>query len=155
MTARSWSIKSGNWYGFHCASKTHANPLNILVHLQLLFAQRWNELGDGHYANLKPKHNFPIPFNTKFCSAAIWLKFQCQIITQNSTPQFGVRVDLGGKKWYQSKCRPHIHIRLLYTLQAYLAPFGHNIQHSRQSNWYRPWCYSIGGLIMWNVRVLK
>ena len=52
----------------------------------------------------------------------------------NSTPRLGVRVDLGalGRKWYQSKSHPHIPIQRLYTLYAYLAPFGHNIQRGRQ-----------------------
>ena len=41
----------------------------------------------------------------------------------------GVRVDLVGRKWYQSKSRPQILIRLLDTLTAYLAPFStiHNV----------------------------
>ena len=37
-------------------------------------------------------------------------------------------------QWYQSQSRPHIPIRLLYTLYAYLAPFGHNTQRGRQSD---------------------
>ena len=55
-----------------------------------------------------------------------------------------VRVDQGDRKWYQSKCHPHIPIRLLYTHWASLAPFGHNtprgrhIQTDRQSDRKRP-----------------
>ena len=39
-----------------------------------------------------------------------------------STPVYGIWVDLGGRKLYQSKCRSPIPIRVLYTLCAYLAP---------------------------------
>ena len=43
---------------------------------------------------------------------------------------FGVRVDPEGlgRKWYQSKSRHRIPIRLLNTVQACLAPFGNNAQ---------------------------
>ena len=65
-------------------------------------------------------------------------------------PFGGVRVDLGGRKWYQPKFRPHIPIRLLYTLYAYIAPFSHNIQRGRQTDRAMAighLCCGIGGLI--------
>ena len=48
-------------------------------------------------------------------------------------PFGGIGVDLKVRKWYQSKCRTHIPIRLLYTLQAYFVPFGQNTQRGRQT----------------------
>ena len=59
--------------------------------------------------NRRPTHYFPIPA-TKVCSilrrlAAVPMSsFEPPI----RTPSWGVRVDLGGRKWYQSKSRPHI-----------------------------------------------
>ena len=48
--------------------------------------------------------------------------FQCQLPPPISTPLIrGIRVDFGGRKWYQSKCRPRIPIRLLCTLLHRLA----------------------------------
>ena len=54
------------------------------------------------------------------------------ILTSNYCPQFGplrlvVRICLRGRKWYQSKWRPHNTIRRLY-----LAPFGHDTQRDRR-----------------------
>ena len=69
-------------------------------------------------------------------------------------PIFGgeVMVGLGGRKWYQSKSRPHIPNQLIYTLHAYLAPFGHNTQRGRQTTdrviGIGYLCYSIGALKM-------
>ena len=48
--------------------------------------------------------------------------------------RLGFRVDLGDRKWLKSKYRPHIPIRLLYTPQAYLAPFGHNTQRGERTS---------------------
>ena len=59
-------------------------------------------------------------------SAAVWPQFQCQVMNSQFDPHLGGRMDLGGRKWYQSKCHSHITIRLLNTLFAYLAPLGHN-----------------------------
>ena len=67
-------------------------------------------------------------------SATVWSQFKFQVLTPpNSTPHLGVRVDLGGRKWYQSKSRTNIPIWLLYSLWAYLAPFGHNTQRGVQT----------------------
>ena len=46
--------------------------------------------------------------NTKFCSiAAVWPQFQCHVMTPAiRAPICGVRVDLKGRRWYQSECRP-------------------------------------------------
>ena len=41
---------------------------------------------------------------------------------------------MGGWKWYQLKCRPHIPIQLLYKPQVYFAPFSHNTQCGRQTD---------------------
>ena len=61
----------------------------------------------------------------------------------------GVRADLGGRKWYQLKCSPHIPFQLLYTLQAYLAPFGYNTpQQTDRAMPKGRLCYSISGLKM-------
>ena len=46
-----------------------------------------------------------------------------------------------------SSTHSRILIRLLYTLQAYIAPFGHNTQRGRAIGTSCP-CYSIGGLKM-------
>ena len=62
-----------------------------------------------------------------------------------------VRVDLEGRKWYQSKCHPHIPIRVLYTLHAYLAPFDHDTQSSRQMIGLGRLCHRIGGLQIFDV----
>ena len=55
--------------------------------------------------------------------------------------------DLGGRKWYQSKCRPHMPIWLLYTLYGWLIPFGHNTQpgrhRDRQTEWSEQAAYAI------------
>ena len=72
-------------------------------------------------------------------------------VSLNLTPSpiFGVWVgEPRGRKWYQSKCRPYIPIRLLCILLGYLAPFGHNSQHGRQTRavGIGCLCYSIGGL---------
>ena len=51
--------------------------------------------------------------------------------SQLDTPG-GVRVYPVGRKWYQSKCRLYIPIRLRYTLYANLASFSHNTQRRIQ-----------------------
>ena len=62
-------------------------------------------------------HDFPIPVNAEFCSVCRC----CSAILMASygpsiRPSFGeVRINPGGRKWDQSKCRPHIPIRLLQT----------------------------------------
>ena len=71
-------------------------------------------------------------------SATVQPEFQCQTMPlpkYDPSPAWGVKMDLGGRKWYHTKCHLNIHIRLLYTLQAYLAPFGfvYNTQNSRQT----------------------
>ena len=78
-------------------------------------------------------------------SVAVLPQFRCQVLT----PQFDPPI--GGWKWYQSKSRPHVPVRPLYTL-AYLPPFGHNTQRSRQPTetdraiGIGRLCYSSGGL---------
>ena len=72
-----------------------------------------------------------MPLNTNFCSiCAVRPQFKCHVLTSQFDPPilggWGVRVDLGGRKYYQSKSRHYIPIQLLCTLWAYLAPFGHN-----------------------------
>ena len=66
------------------------------------------------------------------------------------TPQFDLTphleggVDLGDRRWYQSKSRFHILIWLLYTL----TPFGHSTQRGKQTDraiGKGRLCYSIGG----------
>ena len=76
------------------------------------------------------------PPKTKFCSICCHLAGipMSSIGPQFDSPKFGVRVALGDRKRCQSKSRPHIPIRLLYTLYAYLAPFGHNTQRGRQTD---------------------
>ena len=137
------------------ASKHNANPLNILVHLQLLGfhihktcqfkvllyllpsgcnlkkefwdLQFWRYgYGTGIRTNCKPTHDFPIP-NIKFWS--ICCRFAGMPMSNYGPPirVWCVMVDLEGRKGYHLKCRPHI----LYTLLAYLAPFGHSTQRGR------------------------
>ena len=74
-------------------------------------------------------------------------------LTSNSTPHLGVGVELGSRKWYQSKCRPHIPIRLLYAqyggLSCTVCPQCTTRQtddRHRPSDRNRPLCYSIGGI---------
>ena len=91
----------------------------------------------GMGINRKPSHNyFLIALSAKFCY--ICRRFvgipMSNFAHPNSTPASGVRVDLGGQKWYQSKCHPHIPIRLLYTSIAYLVPFRYNTQRCRQED---------------------
>ena len=103
--------------------------------------------------------------NTKFCSTCCHLT----AIPMSScgppirSPVWGVRVNLGGRKLYQQKSRPNIHIRLLYTLYAYLVPFAtiHNVadtcQMTDRAIRIGRLCYSICGLKMsrvlaWNTQ---
>ena len=55
-----------------------------------------------------------------FCSiCTVWPEFQCQIIAAQSDPRLGSLFGHGGgRKWLQSKCHPHIPIRLLYTVHT-------------------------------------
>ena len=85
-------------------------------------------------------------------SCAVWLVIQCQIMPPPiRSPVWGVKVDVGGRKLSKSKCRPHITIRLLCTLKAYLASFGHTTQCGKQATdraiRIGRLCYSIGGLL--------
>ena len=88
--------------------------------------------------------------DTLFCSICDRLAIITIIIAPN-WPRVEGRVGLGDRKLYQSKCRHCIPIRLLCTLQTYLAPFVHNTQRDR---WQtdrtigigRP-CYGIVGLM--------
>ena len=75
-----------------------ANQLTILVHLQLWLrnACQFNVL------------LYLLPFGGN-SNVKLW--------SPNSTPPIsGIMMDTGGRKWYQSKCRPHILLRLPYTL---------------------------------------
>ena len=65
-------------------------------------------------------------------SVTVWPEFQCQVKAAQSDPRLGVRVDLWGRKWHQSKSLPHIPIRLLCTVYAH-TQFGHNTQRGRQT----------------------
>ena len=98
--------------------KHNANPLNISVHLQLLCLH--NAYQFKGLFNLLP---YGRNFNIKLGPAPNSIR-----------PFWGVRVDLCGRKWYQSKYRPHIPIPLLFTPLAYLAPISHNTQCGRRAN---------------------
>ena len=92
-------------------------------------------------------HDFTSPINSKCCYTPLGRNSKVKLWPQIC----GVRVDIGDRKRFQPKCRPHIPIRFLYTLRAYLAPFGHKIQRGgqkdRQSDVIRPPTqYSIGDL---------
>ena len=88
-------------------------------------------------ANREPTHDFPIPLNTKCCPVCHCL---AAIPISSYDPQFrrphsGVRVDLGGRKWYKSKISsPHSYSTSIHTQEAYLAPFGHNTQRGSQTD---------------------
>ena len=102
-----------------------ANPLDILVHLQLLWmtSQRLSIQSVAPSATVWPEYKggvlgIPIvgvwgvrgrelhqskalsrlPHNTKFCSiCGVWPEFQCKIMPLQFDPSLGVRVDLGGR----------------------------------------------------------
>ena len=75
------------------AGKHNANPLNILVHLKLLCAQRGNELGlcwrveQTIGSSLITSHCLKI--QSVAPSAAVWPEFQCQIMPPPIQPPFG------------------------------------------------------------------
>ena len=84
--------------------------------------------------NRKPTYDFPLPFYIKFCS--ICRRLVAIPMSNYGTPilpPFGVTVGLGGRKWYQSKCHPHMSIRLLYALDPIFLSCAvcHNTQRSR------------------------
>ena len=144
-------------------ANVNANPRNISVHLQLIwlhnayqfivslslspFGRNLNgEFWDPKFWGLGSVSGLgfaPIeipPTTSQYLliqsfalSAAVWQQFQCQVMTSNSTPYLGGRVDLRGRKWYRPKFRPNIPIRLLNASLAYFAPFGHNTQRDRQT----------------------
>ena len=69
--------------------------------------------------------------------------------TQFEPPVWGIRVNLGGQKWYQSNVVPTF-LFDFYAHHRFLAPFGHNIQRGRQTERATPigrLIYSIGGLV--------
>ena len=116
---------------------------------------RWygvfGELGVGSCADRKLTTDFTIPLNTKFSSICLRLAWiPTSNYGPNLTPSLGVIVGLWCWKWYQSKCRLHIRIRLLYT------GYTHHILHRLatthnaadiHSDRNKPPCCSIGGLI--------
>ena len=74
-------------------------------------------------------------------------------MTPNSTPYLGARADLGGRKCYQSKSRPHMPIRLLCTLHmlSFTAWPQYTTRQTERQIYDRVigigrLCYSIGGL---------
>ena len=71
-------------------------------------------------------------------SAAVWPEFQCQIWPLIRPPICGLGWTQGGRKWYQSKCRPHIPICLYMHHRHILHRLAttHNIS-DRQSHWNR------------------
>ena len=133
------------------AGKHSANRLNILVNLQLLCAQYGEELGATITPiESPPTHGFPIPFYQSFAISAVWPEFQCQIMPPTIRTPFGVRAEIGGRKWYQSKCRPTFPF-------DFCAHYRHILRHlvtihnaaDRQINraiGIGRLCYSIGGL---------
>ena len=69
------------------------------------------------FINRKFSHDCPVFRYKVFVSVTFWPHFQCQVMTVQFDPPFGVvRLDVGGRKWYQSKSHLHFPIRLLYTL---------------------------------------
>ena len=109
----------------------NANPLNILLHLQL--------------------KDFPTPINSKCApSATVWPQFQCQVMTHKSTPIWGYGGLRGSKMAPIEISSPHSYSISIYTLKAYLAPFGHNTQRGSQTTVRAigtgRLCYIIGGL---------
>ena len=69
-------------------------------------------LGDWDLYQWKDHPRLP---NTNFCSISICHHLARIPWRQIMPPFWGIRVDLRGRKWYQSKCSPHIPVRLLYT----------------------------------------
>ena len=65
-------------------------------------------------------------------SAAVWPEVQCPTMIHQFDLRLGVRANLLGRKWYQSKCRPHIPMRFLYTLGGY-RPILHRLATIRKS----------------------
>ena len=121
------------------AGKHNANPLNILVNLQLLGLCLHNayqfkvllhlirsgnfrnpqlrDSGDRELRQSKPSHDFPIPLNTMF---ALCLPPFGGIPMQNYRPPilphfWGVRLDLGGRNCTNRMSTPHSY-STVYTL---------------------------------------
>ena len=65
-------------------------------------------------------------------SAAVWPELQCQIMPSAKVDPAWELGWTWGSKMVQIEMSIHIPIRLLYTLYAYLAPFGHNTQRGRR-----------------------
>ena len=87
-------------------------------------------------AKRNPTHGLPITLDTNFCSVCRRL---AGLLVELMPPKvdasfWRVRVKVGGRKWYQSKCWPHIHIRLLCIPLVYRAPFSYNTQRVRQTD---------------------
>ena len=130
---------------------SNANPLNILVHLQLYTVT----------SRLSIQSVAP--------SATVWRQFICQVTaTISNTPPFGGcsiwgitwwsllrhpplggRLDIGSRKWYQWKCRPHT---FPFDFSAHYGPTLHRFaqyttrQTDRQNDRNRPPMLYISGL---------
>ena len=125
VTSFDWLIELHNAYQFKML--LHLLPFGCNLKGEFWDLQIWGlgECWDLHQSKAHPRLHST---NTNFCSyATVCQQYQCQVMTPNSTPISGVRMDPGGRKWYQSKCRPHIPIRLLHIYIGRL-------------------CHSIGGL---------
>ena len=92
--------------------------------------------GVGICTNRKSTHDFVIPLTTKLYLYLLPFRRNANVKLWpvNSTPVLSVRVDLRGRKWYLSKSRPDIAIRVPCTPLTYLALFGHNTQRGRQTD---------------------
>ena len=82
--------------------------------------------------------NRNITFSIKLCwTCTVWPLLECQTMPHNATPpHLGAGEDLvwvaSGSKMLPVEMLTHIPIRLLFTLQTYIALFNHNTQRSRQ-----------------------
>ena len=87
------------------------------------------------YQSKSHPDDFQTPINTTFCYLPPFGR-NSNANSYAPSPLSAPFAGLGGpkgSKCYQSKCRSLIPIRLLYTVQTYLAPFGHDTQRGRQT----------------------
>ena len=105
-------------------------------------------------ANRKTTHDFPIPVITMFCSICHCL---AAFPMSSYDPHWGggVRVDIEGRKWYQSKCCP----TFLFDFCAHYKSILHRLATYTTRQTHRAkaigrLCCSIGGLKI-NLKLVK
>ena len=120
----------------------NANPLNILVHLQLRWLHNDYQFKVWICTNCKPTHDFLIPLNTNLCTICHRLAAITISSYDPPTPAFG------GRKWYQSYSTSVHTIRLSSTVWPQ-----YTTRQTDRGLAIGCLCHSIGGLInfFWKV----